>query len=119
MELDAKIQNPQPAIRNERPFHRLPLLLCLLALLVVVGGIEAFRSPWYHERMLRRMSTTQLQQWTARHSDDATAHSYLGLAYQHAGKLRQAGEEYIRALNLNPTLDSARTNLAGVLVLVG
>ena len=119
MELDAKLQEPESKIQERQPVRRLPLLVGLLAVLLVVGAIQVYRSPWFHDRRLRRMGVAELQQWTAHHPDDAPAHLYLGLARQRSGKLHETAEEYVKALDLNPTLNRARSNLAGVLVMSG
>jgi tetratricopeptide (TPR) repeat protein len=119
MEIYAPMETQKMESIRRRPSRRLPLLLGVLVALVVVGVVRYFRSPGYHERRLRQMSVSELQQWTAREDSDALAQHYLGVAYQGSGQRQKAAEAYVRALNLDPTLSSTRSKLAGVLVMSG
>jgi tetratricopeptide (TPR) repeat protein len=48
------------------------------------------------------------------HPDRASSHYNLGLAYTVSGRVKQAEESYVKALEIEPTLVQAWVNLGGV-----
>jgi tetratricopeptide (TPR) repeat protein len=48
------------------------------------------------------------------HPERASSHYNLGLAYTVSGRVKQAEESYLRALDIDPTLVEAWVNLGGV-----
>ncbi len=62
----------------------------------------------------QRHRLERCQQDVAEHPERASAHYNLGLAYTVSGRVKQAEESYLRALEIDPTMIKAWVNLGGV-----
>ena len=65
-----------------------------------------------HESQRERLDRCQRE--VEEHPDRASAHYNLGLAYTVSGRVKQAEESYLKALEIDPTMLEAWVNLGGV-----
>ena len=66
------------------------------------------------ENESQRHRLERCQQDAAEHPERASAHYNLGLAYTVSGRVKQAEESYLKALEIDPTMIRAWVNLGGV-----
>ena len=69
------------------------------------------------ENESQRHRLERCQQEVEEHPDRASSHYNLGLAYTVSGRVMQAEESYLKALEIDPTLVQAWVNLGGVRLL--
>jgi tetratricopeptide (TPR) repeat protein len=62
----------------------------------------------------QRARLERCEQEVAEHPDRASAHYNLALAYTVSGRVKQAEESYMKALEIDPTMVEAWVNLGGV-----
>jgi tetratricopeptide (TPR) repeat protein len=66
------------------------------------------------ENESQRNRLERCQRDVEEHPERASAHYNLGLAYTVSGRVKQAEESYLKALEIDPTLFQAWVNLGGV-----
>ncbi|MCG6950377.1 MAG: tetratricopeptide repeat protein [Acidobacteria bacterium] len=66
------------------------------------------------ENESQRHRLERCQQDVEDHPDRASSHYNLGLAYTVSGRVKQAEEAYLKALDIDPTMVQAWVNLGGV-----
>jgi tetratricopeptide (TPR) repeat protein len=66
------------------------------------------------ENESQRNRLERCQRDVEEHPERASAHYNLGLAYTVSGRVRQAEESYLKALEIDPTMFQAWVNLGGV-----
>ncbi len=66
------------------------------------------------ENESQRHRLERCQQDVEEHPDRASSHYNLGLAYTVSGRVKQAEEAYLKALDIDPTMVQAWVNLGGV-----
>ena len=64
----------------------------------------------------QRARLERCEQEVAEHPERASAHYNLGLAYTVSGRVKQAEESYMKALDIDPKLKEAHYNLARLLL---